>query len=162
VTIWSGLLNELTDLGRPHVGVHDFVFRLRTAARTQGAASRRQRPTGRHRFRDRCQEAGGHQRALLTADSSAQSITRPCVECIRLCLDCADVCGTAASVITRLKAFDSAAVRPLPDGCATICNIRGDECERHADLHEHCRLCAEACQRCEWACRELLVALTPS
>jgi hypothetical protein len=37
--------------------------------------------------------------------------------------------------------------------------VGGDECELHADMHEHCRICAEACRRCEQACQELLAAI---
>ncbi|NKX52271.1 four-helix bundle copper-binding protein, partial [Arthrobacter deserti] len=33
------------------------------------------------------------------------------------------------------------------------------ECGEHADMHEHCRVCAEACRRCEQACSDLLGAL---
>ena len=83
------------------------------------------------------------------------------VKCIRLCLDCADVCATTLSVITRQTEFDSNAVAPLLAACATMCKISGDECERHAHLHEHCRLCAEASRRCEQACRQLLDTLMP-
>jgi Domain of Unknown Function (DUF326) len=39
------------------------------------------------------------------------------------------------------------------------CRSCGDECERHAAMHEHCRVCAEACRRCEQACNELLAAM---
>ena len=81
------------------------------------------------------------------------------VKCIRLCLDCADVCAATATVITRQTEFDSNAIAPLLGACATMCRISGDECERHAHLHEHCRLCAEDCRRCERACRELLAAI---
>ncbi|WP_228812395.1 hypothetical protein [Nocardia otitidiscaviarum] len=31
---------------------------------------------------------------------------------------------------------------------------------RHADRHEHCRICAETCLRCARSCRELLAALS--
>jgi len=34
-----------------------------------------------------------------------------------------------------------------------------DECEQHAGHHEHCRVCAHACRRCELACRDLLAAM---
>jgi Domain of Unknown Function (DUF326) len=93
------------------------------------------------------------------ADLSEQHLA-DLVKCIRLCLDCADVCATTANVITRQTAFDPNAVRPLLEACATMCKISGDECERHAHLHEHCRLCAEASRRCEQACRNLLDSLT--
>jgi hypothetical protein len=34
-----------------------------------------------------------------------------------------------------------------------------DECERHAEMHEHCRICADACRRCQQACDELLASM---
>ena len=100
--------------------------------------------------------------ADVDADLSEHHHLPDLVKCIRLCLDCADVCAATVSVTTRQTEFDSSAVRALLEACATTCKISADECEMHAQLHEHCRLCAEACRRCEQACRELLVALSPS
>ena len=81
------------------------------------------------------------------------------VRCIRLCMDCADICTTAAGVTSRLVDYDPAVLRPLLESCAAICRSCGDECERHAAMHAHCRVCAPACRRCEQACQELLGAL---
>lgn len=78
------------------------------------------------------------------------------VRCIRLCLDCTDVCEAALGVLSRPAANDLSVVRPLLESCVAICKSCGDECERHAQHHEHCRICAEACRRCESACRKLL------
>jgi uncharacterized membrane protein len=82
------------------------------------------------------------------------------VKCIRLCLDCADVCTATAAVISRQTDYDANVTRPLLQACAATCKSCGDECERHAQHHEHCRVCEQACRRCEQACRELLSALT--
>jgi hypothetical protein len=92
------------------------------------------------------------------ADLGEQNVTEM-VTCIRLCLDCADICAAAAAVISRLTGYDADVTRPLLDACVAICKSCGDECERHARMHEHCRVCAEACRRCEHACRELLDAI---
>jgi hypothetical protein len=81
------------------------------------------------------------------------------VKCIRLCLDCADVCAATISVASRQTEYDPNVTRPLLETCAVICKSCGDECEHHAAVHEHCRVCAEACRRCEQACRELLAAM---
>jgi hypothetical protein len=78
------------------------------------------------------------------------------VRCVRLCMQCADVCAATAGVLSRPAEHDSNVVRPLLESCVAICNSCGDECERHARHHEHCRICAEACRRCESACRKLL------
>jgi hypothetical protein len=81
------------------------------------------------------------------------------VKCIRLCLDCTDVCTATLGVVSRQTKYDDAVTRPLLEACVAACKSCGDECERHARHHEHCRICAEACRRCEQACRELLAAL---
>jgi Domain of Unknown Function (DUF326) len=81
------------------------------------------------------------------------------VRCIRLCLDCTDVCAAAAGVTSRLVDYDPGVLRPLLESCVAICRSCGAECERHAPMHAHCRVCAQACRRCERACRVLLAAL---
>ena len=82
------------------------------------------------------------------------------VRCIRLCLDCTDVCTATVGVVSRLAEYDANVTRPLLEACVAVCRSCGDECERHAAMHEHCRVCEQACRRCEQACRELLDALT--
>ena len=91
-------------------------------------------------------------------DLSEQNVTE-LVRCIRLCQDCADVCTAAAGVISRQAEYDANVIKPLLEACAAVCKNCGDECERHAQMHQHCRVCAEACRRCEHVCRELLNAI---
>jgi hypothetical protein len=83
------------------------------------------------------------------------------VTCIRLCLDCADVCAAAAAITSRPSSSGPDVVGPLLESCVASCKSCGDECERHASMHEHCRICAEACRRAEQASRELLNAMNP-
>jgi uncharacterized membrane protein len=68
------------------------------------------------------------------------------VTCIRLCWDCADVCNATLGVVTRQTARDASVTKPLLEACIAICKSCGDECERHARHHEHCRVCGQACQ----------------
>ena len=80
------------------------------------------------------------------------------VACIRLCLDCADVCTATARVTSRPTAYHPSVTQPLLNACVAICALCGDECEEHAHTHPHCEVCARACRRCEQACRDLLAA----
>ena len=96
--------------------------------------------------------------ADVDADLSEQDLAEM-VTCIRLCLDCTDVCNATSGVLSRMAEYDPAATRLLLEACVAICRSCGDECERHASHHEHCRVCAEACRRCERACQGLLDAL---
>jgi hypothetical protein len=91
------------------------------------------------------------------ADLSEQDVTEM-VRCIRLCLDCTDVCTATVGVISRPADYDADVARPLLQACVAICKSCGDECERHAHM-QHCRVCTEACRLCEQACRELLDAM---
>jgi len=92
------------------------------------------------------------------ADLSEQNLAEM-VKCIRLCLDCTDVCTATMGIVSRQAEYDANVTRPLLQACVAICKSCGDECERHAPHHAHCRVCAEACRRCEHACRDLLDAL---
>ncbi|GMA14693.1 four-helix bundle copper-binding protein [Deinococcus metallilatus] len=80
------------------------------------------------------------------------------VHCIRLNLDCADVCGTTGRVLSRLTQPDQNVLRTQLQACVAACRACGDECERHArEMNmEHCRICAESCRRCQQACQQLL------
>ena len=80
------------------------------------------------------------------------------VKCIRLCLNCTDICTATAGILSRLAEYDADATKPLLEACAATCKSCGDECEHHAHM-PHCRICADACRRCERACRDLLSAL---
>jgi hypothetical protein len=82
------------------------------------------------------------------------------VKCIRLCLDCADICTTTAGVTSRQTEYDANVTRPLLEACIASCKSCGDECERHATMHAHCQVCEQACRRCEQACRQLLDAMS--
>ena len=80
-------------------------------------------------------------------------------KCIRTNLDCADICATTGTVLSRHTGYDANITRALLEACRTACKACGDECGQHAGMHEHCRVCAEACRRCEQACAELLSSL---
>ena len=79
--------------------------------------------------------------------------------CIRLCLDCTEVCEATGKILSRQTAFDAEMARAALEACARACRICGDECEQHAEHHDHCRVCAEACRLCEQACSNVLSAI---
>jgi hypothetical protein len=80
-------------------------------------------------------------------------------KCIRLNLDCADICAATAAVLTRQTEYDAPTSKAQLESCREVCRTCAEECERHAQMHEHCRICAEACRRCEQACQVLLSAM---
>lgn len=97
---------------------------------------------------------------LSCADAClAEQDTQMLKRCIRLNEDCADICGTCARILTRQTETDWMLVRDMLRVVQTAARLCGEECDRHADMHEHCRICADACNRCEASCRQAMDAL---
>ena len=63
-------------------------------------------------------------------DLSEQNIAEM-VRCIRLCLDCADICAATVRVTSRQTEYDAGVTQPLLEACVAACRSCGDECERH-------------------------------
>jgi hypothetical protein len=69
------------------------------------------------------------------------------VQCIRLDMDCAQICEVTAAFIAR----NSDQAKHLIKECAEICSKCAKECEKHSDM-EHCKVCADLCKKCEEMC----------
>jgi hypothetical protein len=79
--------------------------------------------------------------------------------CIRLDLDCADICATTGRVVARSSDQGEEVLRALLVACAAACRACADECAGHAPHMEHCRICADQCRHCEQVCLDLVDAL---
>jgi hypothetical protein len=86
----------------------------------------------------------------------AEDMVPELVQCIRTNLDCADVCAATGAVLSRQSGSEVSITEALLEACRVACQTCGDECQRHAGMHEHCRVCAEACYRCQAACADML------
>ena len=94
-------------------------------------------------------------------DCLGEEIVQELTTCIRLNLDCADICATTGRVVSRRTGYDAEVTSAMLRACIQACGSCADECEIHA-AHgmEHCRVCAAECRGCEQACQELLAAIT--
>ena len=75
--------------------------------------------------------------------------------CIRLCMDCADVCTATYRLASRRTDENRQLIRTMLAACIEACETCAGECERHD--HAHCRRCAVMCRECARDCR---IALT--
>jgi hypothetical protein len=89
----------------------------------------------------------------------AEADLQTLIRCVRVNLDCADVCDTTGRLLARQTASDATLVRDALVLCAVACRTCAEECERHAEHHEHCMTCAQECRRCEQACEDLLSSI---
>lgn len=118
----------------------------------------------------------GMLKLLAAFIDSAQACAQACTSCaasclaepdpgplassIAACLDCADVCQTAARVASRpLGATRRDALAALVQSCAGMCELTARESFRHEIHHRHCRLSMEAARACLEASEMLLEAL---
>lgn len=92
--------------------------------------------------------------ACLAEDDVAGMVT-----CIRLNLDCSDICEVTGRLFARPSSRDAEALRLQLEACAAMCRACGDECASHAQHSEHCRICSESCRRCAQACDRMIAAL---
>ena len=70
-------------------------------------------------------------------------------KCIKLEIDCAEICRLAISFLAR----GSEHADHILKECSEICEACAKECEKHANM-EHCKKCAEACRKCAEACHQ--------
>lgn len=89
----------------------------------------------------------------LCADSDLRRDAAAMRDCVKRCIDCAEVCATTAAILSRPSPGGSAWER-LVEACAQYCDECAEECAHHDDVC--CRQCAEACRACAQACRDLL------
>ena len=73
-------------------------------------------------------------------------------DCIKLDLDCADICQLTATLIGR----DSPHAEHLLKECVEVCTACATECEKHAHM-EHCKVCAETCRTCAELCSQVVM-----
>lgn len=92
--------------------------------------------------------------ACLEEDDPASMRT-----CIRLNLDCAEICSVTTKLIARPGEQDPDLLQAQLAACATACRACAEECDRHAGEHDHCRICAESCRECAEACERMKSAL---
>ena len=72
----------------------------------------------------------------------SERMVQELTQCIRLDLDCADICNITGRILTRRTGFDDEVMRRMLSVCAAACRLCAEECQRHASMHEHCRICA--------------------
>jgi hypothetical protein len=83
-----------------------------------------------------------------------QPILGPLRRCIRLNLDCADLCALTAHLVARAFSAEPKLVQAQLEICASLCAACEKECRKLSPWNDQCQLCAHACSHCEALCRE--------
>ncbi len=78
---------------------------------------------------------------------------------IRATLDNADACFATAQILSRITAIKSALLTTQVSACLDLVRNCESECNNHAKMHEHCRICADSCRACENGLTALLARM---
>jgi hypothetical protein len=120
-------------------------------------------PTGYHTLDRKRLEAAilglyeSAQAATANADAILNAnLVRDMIDCLRSCLDAADVAEAAAKVLSRATGYDPSITGSVLAAAVATLERCADECARHASLHMPCRLCSETCRAGAQATRNML------
>lgn len=106
-----------------------------------------------------CQQAS--QAASLCADASLnEGQVKDMRECVRACLDCADVVDAAVKSLSRHSGWNESAIPAILHAAIVVLGVCAHESARHASMHMHARLTSETCRKAEAACQRLLESFT--
>jgi len=84
---------------------------------------------------------------------------QPLIRCMRINMDCADVCSLTSRLLCRQTEPPMSLMRSQLQACIMACKGCGQECQEHASKHEYCRVCSDYCRQCEDACNKLLSSM---
>ncbi|WP_240665963.1 hypothetical protein [Agromyces sp. LHK192] len=93
------------------------------------------------------------QACIMCADADAgEGMGR----CAAMCANCADMCGTMMRMMLRMNGWDLAVMMSMMESTMAMCRACSAECMMHAEMSEHCRMCAMACDQAAMALEKML------
>ena len=77
-----------------------------------------------------------------------------------MCANCADVCDTMMRMMLRMNGWDMAVMMSMMQTTIMMCRACSAECMMHAEMSEHCRLCAMACDQAVMAMEKMMGSMS--
>ncbi len=72
--------------------------------------------------------------------------------CASMCMNTADVAMATMRMMMRPAGYDMGVMRSMMTACMAMGEACAAECGEHAQMSEHCRICAAACRAMVDAC----------
>ena len=86
----------------------------------------------------------------------AQEVVGNLAQCVLASLECVDICHATWQLLMHPGEPNWRLLNKQVARCQAACRRCREACALHADMHEHCRVCALSARRCEEACARLL------
>jgi hypothetical protein len=91
------------------------------------------------------------QECIETCSAAAMAAT--------MCSNMADVATTMMRMMMRPAGYDMMSMRAMMMACVEMGKACSAECMMHADMDEHCRMCAKACDAMVMACEKAMSSM---
>ncbi|MCU1443054.1 MAG: hypothetical protein JWQ59_1204 [Cryobacterium sp.] len=79
--------------------------------------------------------------------------------CSGMCMNCADTCNTMMRMMMRPNGMHMDSMSAMLTATMAMCNACADECMKHAEMSEECRMCADVCRQCAMTCQKMMDAM---
>jgi hypothetical protein len=98
--------------------------------------------------------------ASMAATMCADSDTgMDMARCSSMCMNTMDVATTMMRMMMRPMGYDMTSMRAMLMACVEMGKACSAECMMHADMDEHCRMCAKACDAMVAACEKVMASM---
>lgn len=103
--------------------------------------------------------------ACIEACSACEQTCTMCASCMmgeggarhmEMCMNTADMANTLMRMMLRRSGMMRDSMMRMLDAMMMQARACAEECMKHADEHEDCRVCADACRQCEQACSRMM------
>jgi len=98
------------------------------------------------------------QAAVMCADADAAMDGM--AACAGMCNTTADVATTMMRMMMRPSGYDMAAMTAMMQATIAMGTACARECQSHAEMADHCRICAQACDAMVEKCRSMMSMMT--
>lgn len=82
--------------------------------------------------------------------------------CASLCMSTADVATATMRMMMRPAGYDAGVMSAMISACMTMGEACAAECSEHAEMSEHCRICASACRAMVDTCSRVMSSMKPA
>jgi hypothetical protein len=80
--------------------------------------------------------------------------------CASLCANCADMCDTMMRMMLRMHGWDMQVMMSMMQSTVMMARACSAECMMHAEMSEHCRMCAMACDQAVMAMEKMMGSMS--
>ena len=99
------------------------------------------------------------QACIMDADVDAD-VGKGFGKCAGYCANCADVCDTMTRMMLRMSGADAQVMMSMMQTTIVMCRACSAECMMHAEMSEHCRMCAVACDQAALAMERMMGSMS--